>query len=99
MVANVFTLELLQAVNDWQRVGDHRQKVRRGARLKERAASLPEPIRTCGGVCYRQEAQEKDRVWHLLACNRLPETIAAWTTDLNVAKTLKGVARPRGCRA
>jgi hypothetical protein len=89
-----FTRELLQAVNDWQRGGSHAQKVRRGQRLKECAAALPSRFRTCEAPCFRQEAHEKDRVWQLLADNRLPETIAAWTIDLRIAKSFKGGVPP-----
>src|ERR1700677_2875515 len=55
-----FTLQLLQAINDWQRGGDHKQKVKRGAKLKQFAAGLPEKFRTCSATCYRQEAHEKE---------------------------------------
>jgi hypothetical protein len=91
-----FTRDLIQAVNDWQRGGDHRQKVQRGVRLKECAAALPASLRECDVACFRQEAHQKDRTWQLLADNCLPETIAAWTTDVQVAKTLKGGVPPLG---
>lgn len=91
-----FTLEIVQAVSDWQRGGDHNAKVKRGAALKKACAGLPPPFRTWDGACYRREVHEKARVWQLLADNRLPETIAAWTTDLGVAKTLKGGVPPQG---
>jgi hypothetical protein len=93
---DLFTRELIQAVNDWQRGGDHGQKVRRGRRLKECAEQLPAQFRICGEVCFRQEAHEKDRIWQLLADRLLPETIAAWTMDLDVAKTFKGGVPPPG---
>lgn len=89
-----FTKNCVQAVNDWQRGGDHRQKVRRGEKLKQEALSLPAEFRTCEALCFRQEAHSKDRVWQLLANNKLPETIAAWTTDLAVAKDFKGGVPP-----
>lgn len=82
--------ELVQAVSDWQRGGSHDQKIKRGQRLKAVAAKLPETFRVCSDPCFRQEAHEKDRVWQLLADNQLPETIASWTNDIGVAKTLKG---------
>ena len=50
----------------------------------------------CAQPCYRQEAHEKDRVWQLLADEQLPETIAAWTVDLTLAKTFKGGVPPEG---
>lgn len=93
-----FTFELLQAINDWQRGGDHNQKLRRGAKLKKLVAALPKQFRTCSEICYRQEAHEKDRIWQLLADESLPETIAAWTTDISVAKDFKNGVPPDGLR-
>lgn len=92
----VFTLDVVQAINDWQRGGDHKQKVRRGSALKVACAGLPAMFRSCQVKCFRQEAHEKDRVWKLLADNSLPETIAAWTTDIAVAKGFKGGVPPVG---
>lgn len=37
-----FSLELLQAVSDWQRGGDAKQNIRRGQTLKDACASLPQ---------------------------------------------------------
>jgi hypothetical protein len=96
MAADAFPPELIQAVNDWQRGGDHKQKVRRGQRLKDCAALLPSRFRACDQTCFRQEAHGKNRIWQLLADNRLPETIAAWTTDLDTAKNFKGGVPPPG---
>jgi hypothetical protein len=93
-----FTLELLQAINDWQRGGNHKQKLKRGEKLKELAAALPKRYRTCSETCYRQEAHEKDRIWKLLADESLPETIAAWTTDLSIALNFKNGVPPDGLR-
>jgi hypothetical protein len=92
----IFTWDLLQAVNDWQRGGDHKQKVRRGNTLKQRAVTLPERFRAADTNCFRHEAHEKDRIWQLLADKSLPETIAGWTTDLAVAKSFKGGVPPPG---
>jgi hypothetical protein len=96
MTTDPFTRELVQAVSDWQRGGSHEQKVKRGERLKAVAATLPETFRICTESCFRQEAHEKDRVWRLLADNHLPETIASWTTDIDVAKAFKGGVPPPG---
>lgn len=91
-----FTLELLQAINDWQRGGDLKQKLKRGKKLKKHAESLPGRFRTCSEICYRQEAHEKDRIWKLLAKKSLPETIASWTTKLCIAQHFKGGVPPKG---
>ena len=39
-------------------------------------------------------AHEKDRVWQLLAENKLPETIASWTSSHDVARYFKGGVPP-----
>ena len=92
--AVTFSRDCVQAVNDWQRGGDHRQKVRRGEKLRQEVLALPEAFRICTQQCFRQEAHPKGRVWQLLADECLPETIAAWTTDLAVAKHFKGGVPP-----
>lgn len=91
-----FTIEFLQAVNDWQRGGNHHQKIKRGKKLKELAESLPQKFRSCSTICYRQEAHEKDRIWKILADESLPETVAAWTTHLSVAQSFKNGVPPQG---
>jgi hypothetical protein len=94
-----FTLEVMQAINDWQMGGDHDQKIKRGNNLKESAILLDEKYRVCHQLCYRQEAHEADRLWSLLAENCLPETIAAWTIDDSIAKDFKGGVAPDHLRA
>lgn len=90
----VFTLPLLQAVNDWQRGGDHTQKIRRGNALKAACLSLPAQYRQPPALCYRQESHKEDRTWQLLIDNELPETIAAWSLSLDVVQTFKGGIPP-----
>jgi len=82
-----FSLEFLQAVSDWQKGGDATKK---GARIKRYTPDLPQKFLNCDAPCYRQEAHDKVRVWQLLADNCLPERIASWTLDLDVAKQFKG---------
>lgn len=88
----MFALELLQAINDWQKSSSDK----RGNTLKNLAADLPSHFRTCGLCCFRQIALGKGSVWDLLAENELPEKISAWTTDLGVAKSFKGGVPPEG---
>ena len=94
----VFTLPLLQAVNDWQRGGDHNQKIRRGNALKAACLSLPAQYRQPPALCYRQESHKEDRTWQLLIDNELPETIAAWSLSLDVVQTFKGGIPPHDQR-
>ena len=85
-----FSLELLQAINDWQRGGDHKQKQRRGKKLKELAADLSPEFREESRNCYRQITLDKKYVWKLADKLKLEETISAWTVDLDIAKGIKG---------
>jgi len=41
------------------------QKVKRGNKLKQLAADLPDRFRTGSETCYRQEVPEKDRIRQL----------------------------------
>ena len=92
----MFTRELLQAVSDWQRGGDDRQKMRRGERLKALAENLDQHFRQCGLVTYRQVALDKAGVWKLVAERTLREAVSAWTLSAAVAKTFKGGVPPEG---
>ena len=91
----MYSLELLQTINDWQCGGDAKQKERRGKRLKELALQLDVKFRSCSAVCYRQIALPKGGVWNLLVKNQLSETISAWTTDPLLAKGFKGGVPPK----
>lgn len=89
-------ITLLQAISDWQRGGDAKQNRRRGLRLKEVCASLPEHYRTCPLACFRQVSLETDSVWNLIGENRLTEKISSWTFNLEVAKAFKNGVPPHG---
>jgi len=90
-----FDLELLQAISDWQQGGNAREKHRRGKQLKEVASSLDPKFRQCGLVTFRKIDLKKQPLWQLLADEKLPETISAWTSSIEVAKGFKnGVPAP-----
>jgi len=86
----MFTLELLQAINDWQSGGNAKQKKRRGEKLKKLAASLPLRYRQTTVTCYRQIALDKHSVWQVGTQYRLNEGLSAWTTCETIAKEFKG---------
>jgi hypothetical protein len=86
----MFTIELIQAISDWQRGGDAKQKRRRGERLKLEALKLPAIYRHTTARCYRQIALNNPKLLHLGTQFQLPETISAWTTSITVAKEFKG---------
>ncbi|MDO8333298.1 MAG: hypothetical protein Q7T35_01340 [Nitrosomonas sp.] len=92
----MFSLELLQAISDWQRGGNASQKARRGIALKEAAKDLPETFKKISSNCYRQIAMDNSSVWNIGTKYQLSETISSWTTSLEVAKQFKGGVPPKG---
>jgi hypothetical protein len=92
----MFSIEFLQAVNDWQRGGDRDQVRRRCKRLAVLARDIDARFRQCDLACFRQVALEKGPLWNLLAEEDLPEKISSWTLDSAVVKTFKGGVPPEG---
>jgi hypothetical protein len=91
-----FSLELLQAINDWQLGGNRRRKKTDGLRLKRLASALDPQFRRCDLVCYRRVALDKASVWILGDTLHLKEEISSWTSNLDVAKNFKGGVPPKG---
>ena len=89
---NYLSIDLIQAINDWQ-IGEH--KVRDGRRLKALAKNLPRQFTSCNHDCFRQIAIKKDSLWTLADQLELPETISSWTTQINMAKKFKGGVPPK----
>ena len=85
MLRAPFSLELSQAINDWQRGGDRWQRSRRGLALKGLAGALGPQFRRCDLVCFRQIALDKSSLWKLGDSLHLKEEIAAWTLNVEVA--------------
>jgi hypothetical protein len=91
-----FSLDLLQAVSDWQRGGNKKQNLQRGLKLKQASLSLNEKYRSCNLCCFRQIALPKGGVWALIGNDCLPEKISSWTPDIEIAKGFKGGVPPNG---
>ncbi|MGG6893676.1 hypothetical protein [Rhizobium sp. BR 315] len=89
-MSDVFNIDLVRAVSDWQRGSSEMAKIARGLALKDVMSKLPEYFRQCDELCFRQECHQKDRTFQVLIDDKLPETIASWTTSLDVAKNFKG---------
>lgn len=86
-----FQVPLLQAISDWQRGDENRERgALLGEALKAACAGLPTAFKTCASVCYRRITLDKRGMWKLLAENALGEKISSWTTDIEIAKGLKG---------
>lgn len=89
-------LSIVQAINDWQRGGDPKQKQRRGRKLKEECAQLPTQFTSATLACFRQIALLKGSVWNLMADEEINESMSAWTINLAIAKEFKGGVPPEG---
>ena len=86
-----FELPLLQAISDWQRGDENRERGGLlGRQLKAACVNLPDRFKACDSMCYRRMLLDKRGQWKLLAENELGEKISSWTMDLEVAKGMKG---------
>ena len=92
----LFTKELIQAISDWQRGGDAKQKKRRGEALKAEAVKLPEKFRSTRAECFRQIALDGKHLIRLGCEYQLFETLSSWTKSKCVAKDFKGGVPPEG---
>lgn len=92
----MFTLPLLQAINDWQRGGDARAKHARGRALKAVAPALPLTFKQAGSPCFRRIALNPRYVWGLGTQLCLKETLSSWTDSFDGAKRFKGGVPPVG---
>ncbi|MCE9561954.1 MAG: hypothetical protein K8U57_07855 [Planctomycetes bacterium] len=86
----MFTLELLQALSDWQQGGNAKQKNERGKKLRDASAHLPVAFRETKVTCFRRLALHKSAVWKVGTEYQLAETISAWTENEAVAMDFKG---------
>jgi hypothetical protein len=83
----MFSLELLQAVNDWQ-IGGSALKATRAQNLKAHASSLPDRYRTVHVPCYRRIDLPGAALNTLGGQQQLSEAISSWSTVQSVAWTL-----------
>lgn len=86
----MFSIDFLQALNDWQIGGNAKQKNKRGELLKAEAMKLPETYRTRNKDCYRRISLDKKSVWTIGTEHKLNETMSSWTIDIEFAKEFKG---------
>jgi hypothetical protein len=92
----MFTLDLLQAVNDWQRGFNDDQKVKRIAQLTAAAGSVDQRFRESKVPCYRQVTLRPNYVWKMGESYKLNETVSSWSEQYDVAMAIKGGVAPAG---
>lgn len=83
---NPFTLELLQAINDWQRYSTSA----RGEKLYKLCANLPPNFKTVTSPCFRKINLEKGGIFSLFSRNKLDEKISSWSTSESIVREFKG---------
>lgn len=87
-----FSIELLQAINDWQI--DSTSK--RAQALKNVAYNLPERYRSASQLCFRRISLEGKYLMKLGTSYKLSEKISSWTFDLEFTKKFKHGVPPHG---
>jgi hypothetical protein len=91
-----FSIELLQAVNNWQRGFSPEQRSKRAVALKAAAIGLDPKYRTASTPCYRQIALEPRFVMEMGLRQVLSETVSSWSESYQVACDFKGGVAPEG---
>lgn len=86
----MYTLELLQAINDWQATGIGTNKAQIAERIIEHSKDLPVKFKTLNGKCYRQLALSGMNSVLLGANMQLPETYSSWSFDKSVVQNFNG---------
>lgn len=90
-MSSPFSLEFLQAVNDWQVGGHAGEKHERGLRLKRLSQALPQDLRATEAPKLYRRYKVTDAIIKQLGLKlELTETISAWTTKRSVAELMKG---------
>jgi len=95
----MFSLSLLQSINDWQIGGSPSVKGKRGKILQKEFSQLPDEYRICYFSCFRKIDLEKGILWKLADDLLLPETISAWTIETSIAQKFKGGVPASGIQA
>jgi len=92
----MYTLKLLQAINDWQATGIGANKTQIAERIIEHSKPLPIKFKTLNSKSYRKVALTGINSVLLGANMKLPETYSSWTFDKSVAQSFNGGVPPVG---
>lgn len=92
----MYTIELLQAINDWQSTGMGINKTQIAERIIKYSKKLPYKFKSINTKCYRQLSLSGENSVTLGVNMELPETYSSWTFDKSVAKCFNGGIPPIG---
>jgi len=85
---DIYSLELVQAISDWQNSGYGDNKDKNGEKIIELTKSLPEKFRSYSGYCYRKFNSSGKTSLTLGLNNFVNEKYSSWTTNYSIAKKL-----------
>lgn len=91
----MFSLEFLQAINDWQAYGIGVNKQTLGVKLKKMAQQLPSNFRTVNRNCYRRLDLTGRYAIILGVKMKLLETFSSWTSESCVAENFNNGVPPK----
>lgn len=86
----MFTLELLQAINDWQIGGTIEAKESLAENIKKYAIHLPSKFKTLSNVCYRKINLEGKYILEIGLCGEILEKYSSWTLRSSIVQNFDG---------
>ncbi|WP_153042804.1 hypothetical protein [Rufibacter ruber] len=92
----MYSLELLQAINDWQATGIGNNKTQIAEEILAHSQSLPNKFKSLTSKCYRRVALNGMNSVLLGANMQLPETYSSWSFDKSVAQNFNGGVPHKG---
>jgi hypothetical protein len=92
----MYSLELLQSINDWQSTGMGTNKTQIAERIIEHSKEINIKFKSLNAKCYRQIALTGMNSVLLGANMRLPETYSSWSFDRSVVQSFNGGVPPVG---
>lgn len=92
----MYSVELLQAINDWQAIGIGKTKKKLAEKILLHSNDLQPKFKSISSKCYRQVALSGMNSVLLGANMELPETYSSWSFDKSVAMNFNGGVPVRG---
>ena len=82
----MYTIELLQAINDWQAEGFEENKQDLAKKIKKESARLHKKFKTLNENCFRRVDLVGKHTLQIGTELKLPETYSSWTFDVLIAQ-------------
>lgn len=82
----MFNLELLQAINDWQKAGFGSEKESLAENIRKYASHLPNKFKTLTNVCYRKINLKGKSIMDIGLYWEISEKYSSWTFQNSIAQ-------------